>query len=281
MQRRAKLTTIAKFKSGLASADGLASLKNDLIIYEFPLNERMRTFIRLEHLFAQVSYFSQGTSEWDSRAAVQALLEAFTIISRSDVRAELLKELERHAKVLARLARSQRIDRGKLQAIVDKIDFLSHRLREVNSKLGVQMLECGLFKSILQRSAIPGGTCCFDLPGYHFWLQQPAVHRQQDLSLWLEPLLPVEEGIAFVLDTIRQSALPSQEQAQAGFFQQNLDHSLPFQMIRVGLARDLPYYAEISGGKHRFTVRFMELEFLEKPKQTNSDVSFQLTRCLF
>lgn len=256
-------------------------MKNGLIIYEFPLNERMRTFIRLEHLFAQISYFAQGTSEWDSRMAVQALLDAFTIFSRSDVRSELLKELERHYKVLARLARSQGIDREKLQTIIDKIGFLSQQLREVNSKFGAQLLDCGLFKSIVQRSAIPGGTCCFDLPGYHFWLQQPAAHRQQDLSLWLEPLIPVEESITFVLDTIRQSALPSQEYAQAGFFQQNLDRSLPFQMIRIGLERDLPYYAEISGGKHRFTVRFMELEFLEKSKQTSADVPFQLTCCLF
>lgn len=241
----------------------------------------MRTFIRLEHLFAQVGHFIKGSSEWDSRAAVQALLDALTIYSRSDVRSELLKELERHHKVLARIARSQGIDREKLQATVDKIDLLRHRIREVNGKLGAQLVECGLFKSILQRSAIPGGTCCFDLPGYHYWLQQPPAHRQQDLSLWLEPLMPIEEGIVFVLDTIRKSALPSQEYAQAGFFQQSLDRSLPFQMIRISLDRSLPYFAEISGGKHRFTIRFLELEFLEKPRQTNANVPFRLTRCLF
>lgn len=281
MQKGAKLNTISSQVLIFVSADGLSSLKNGLIIYEFPLNERMRTFIRLEHLFAQISHFAQSTSEWDSRAAVQALLDALTIFSRSDVRSELLKELERHHKVLARIARSQGIDREKLQATVDKIDFLRSRVREVNGKLGAQLLDCGLFKSIVQRSAIPGGTCCFDLPGYHYWLQQPAAHRQQDLSLWLEPLMPVEESISFVLNTIRQSVLPGQEYAQAGFFQQNLDRSLPFQMIRIGLDRSLPYYAEISGGKHRFTIRFMELEFLEKPRQTSSDVPFQLTRCLF
>lgn len=280
MQKEIKLTTINSLSS-FATQNGLPSLENSLIIYEFPLNERMRTFIRLEHLFAQISYFVKGTSEWESRAAVQALLDAFTIFSRSDVRSELLKELERHYKVLARLARSQGIDREKLQAIVDRINLLTERLREVNSKLGVHLLDCSLFKSIVQRGAIPGGTCCFDLPGYHFWLQQPPAHRQQDLSLWLESLLPVEEAIVFVLDTIRKSALPSQEYARAGFFQQNLDRSLPFQIIRIGLDRSLPYYAEISGGKHRFTIRFMELDFVEKSRQTHFDVPFQLTRCLF
>lgn len=254
---------------------------NELIIYEFPLNERIRTFIRLDQLFQQIRHFAQGDSEWDSRAAVGGLLDILTIFSRTDVRSELLKELERHYKVLARLARSQGIDREKLQLVMEQIDVLSQRLRGIDGKLGTQLSGNGLFKSIAQRSVIPGGTCCFDLPGYHYWLQQPVPRRQQDLNLWLEPFVPVQRSIGFALNTIRHSALPTKEHAQAGFFQQNLDRSLPFQMIRVGLDRDQPYYAEISGGKHRVTIRFMEPEFKERSKQTDVDVPFQLTRCLF
>ncbi len=251
------------------------------MIYEFPLNERIRTLIRLEQLFSQIEHFAQGTSEWDSRAAVGGLLDIVTIFSRSDVRSELLKELERHHQVLARLARNQSTDQEKLQQFVDRIESLSQQIRGINGKLGTQLLDCGLFKSILQRSSIPGGTCCFDLPGYHYWLQQPASHRREDISFWTEPFLPVQKGVDFILNTIRHSNLPSEESAQAGFFQQNLDRSLPFQMIRIGVDSQLPYYAEISGGKHRFTIRFMEPEFLEKAKQANADIPFQLTRCLF
>jgi len=254
---------------------------NDQIIYEFPLNERIRTFIRLEQLFLQIHHFSEGETEWDSRAAIEGLLDVLIIFSRSDIRSELLKELERHHKVLARVARNQRIDRDKLRSMVDRIDDLSQRLRDIDGKLGTQLSTDGLFKSISQRSAIPGGTCSFDLPGYHYWLQQPVAQRRENLTAWLAPLSPVQESIRFVLDTIRHSALPTQERAQAGFFQQNLDRSLPFQLIRVALDRSQPFYAEISGGRHRFTIRFMEPDFTERSKQTDRDVPFQLTRCLF
>ncbi len=254
---------------------------NGHVTYEFPLNERMRTFIRLEQLFRHLHHFARGASEYDSRAAVDGLLDILAIFSRNDIRSELLKELERHYKVLARIARSQGIDRDKLASVVFRIDTLSERLRGINGKLSAQLDSNGLFKSIAQRSAIPGGTCNFDLPGYHYWLQQPADRRQADLDAWIAPFNPIREALGFVLDTIRHSALPTQELAQAGFFQQNLDRSLPYQMLRVSLAADLPVFAEISGGKHRFTIRFMEPAFEDRPRQTETDVPFQLTRCLF
>lgn len=254
---------------------------NGQIIYEFPLNERIRTFIRLEKLFQQISHFVKGESEWDSRAAIEGLLDTMTIFSRSDIRSELLKELERHYKVLARLARSHGIDREKLQEVVDQIDELSQRLRDINGKLGNQLTNDGLFKSIAQRSAIPGGTCSFDLPYYHYWLQRPVDDRQLDLNQWLAPFQPIREGIDFVLGTIRHSAVPQESVAKAGFFQENLDKTLPFQLIRIGLDSDQPYFAEISGGKHRFTIRFLTLEPEGRSRQSTSDVPFHLSRCQF
>ncbi len=254
---------------------------NGHIIYEFPLNERIRTFIRLEKLFQQVSHFSKGASEWDSRASIESLLDILTIFSRSDIRSELLKELERHYKVLARLARSHGIDREKLQEVIDEIDALSQQLRDINGKLGSQLSSDGLFKSIAQRSTIPGGTCSFDLPYYHYWLQRPVSERQQDLNLWVEPFLAVMKVIDFILDTIRHSALPEEAVAQAGFFQENLDKALPYQLIRIGLAADQPYFAEVSGGKHRFSIRFLELLQDSKVQQATDNIPFLLTKCQF
>lgn len=229
----------------------------------------------------QIEHFLQGDSIWESRAAVESLLDVITIFGRNDIRSELLKELERHQKALTRLARSQGIDTDKVQGMMDEIEDLSHQLRETNGKFASHLAGHGLFKNIAQRSAIPGGTCSFDLPGYHHWLQQPANHRKQDFKMWLAPFAIIRTSIGFALNTLRQSALSTQETALAGFFQQNLDQSLPFQLIRVGLERRSPFYAEISGGKHRFSIRFMEPSMIDKAKQTSEDVEFQLTRCIF
>ena len=52
-------------------------------------------------------------------------------------------------------------------------------------------------------------------------------------------------------------------------------------MIRVSIDVDGLVFPEISAGKHRFTVRFMELENTEdRPVQTTRDIPFQLSCCV-
>ena len=89
-------------------------MKNQ-ITYEFPLNERIRVFIRLEQLFQQFSHFLSGLTVFDKRAAINALLDIMTIFRRNDLKSEILKELDRHSKVLNKFADSQNVDSKKLE----------------------------------------------------------------------------------------------------------------------------------------------------------------------
>lgn len=253
---------------------------NDLVLYEFPLNERIRVFMRLEQLFQQIDHFLRGNSIWESRAVISSLLEILTIFSRNDLKSEILKEVERHAGVLNKMASNQKIDRSKLEKILSKLNAIGDELYATPGKIGYSLMENELFKCISQRSSIPGGTCAFDLPVYHYWLQQEEAQRKQDLENWLRPFETIRTAVDLLLNFIRQSGAPSVEQGQAGFFQKTLDHSLPFQLLRVGLKRSQPYFAEISGGKHRFTIRFMTSVASERPAQSDEDVSFQLTCCI-
>lgn len=254
---------------------------NDLVLYEFPLNERIRLFMRLEQLFFQIDHFMKGHTIWESRAVVSTLLEILAIFSRNDLKSEILKEVDRHSVVLNKMASNPKIDSTKLERILAKLNAIGEELYSSPSKIGHGLMENDLFKSISQRSSIPGGTCAFDLPAYHFWLQQDQDAREQDLLQWMQPFDTIRSTINLLLNFIRQSANPVLEHGQSGFFQKNLDHSQPFQLLRVGLKRNQPYFAEISGGKHRFTVRFMVSNAGERPAQTEDDVDFQLTCCLF
>lgn len=253
---------------------------SDSIIYEFPLNERIRVFMRLEQLFQQLDHFMAGDSVWDSRAVISTLLDVLTLFSRNDLKSETLKELDRHAAVLTRMAHNQDIDHAKLDKVLTKLDKLSKELYAVPGKLGLSLMENELFKSISQRSTIPGGTCSFDLPAFHYWLKLDDHTRRHDLESWLEPFRLIRSAIDILLNFIRTSAAPTEEHATGGFFQKSLDHTLPFQLLRVGVKRSQPYFAEISGGKHRFTVRFMIPDTVERPTQCQDDVTFELTCCL-
>ncbi len=252
------------------------------VIYEFPLNERIRVFIRLEQLFQQFGHFSAGLTIADKRAAISVLLDIMSIFRRNDLKSEILKELDRHNKVLNKFADSQNVDPKHLEGILEKISLTSKKLYANSGKIGIEIMESDLFQSIAQRSSIPGGTCSFDLPEYHFWLEQDEQTRLKDLERWSMPFDEIRSAIALILDFIRNSHAPSEELAEAGFFQIALDKNLPYQLIRVSLDNSLPCFAEISGGKHRCTIRFMVPSSDEqRPTQSTGDIPFFLTRCLF
>lgn len=253
---------------------------NTQTTYEFPLNERIRVFMRLEQLFQQISHFMAGNSVFDKRAAIDTLLDILTIFSRSDLKSELIKELDRHAKVLGMLSNSQDVDNRKLQAILLELNQASRNLYNASGKVGASVMESGLFQSISQRSTIPGGTCSFDLPAFHYWLEQDQADQQKDFQQWTQPFADIRTAIDLILGFIRQSSVPKQEIAQAGFFQLALDKTHPVQLLRVGVPAAVGCFAEISGGKHRFSIRFMIPSNDEnRPTQTSADISFSLSRC--
>ena len=68
--------------------------------------------------------------------------------------------------------------------------------------------------------------------------------------------------------------------ATGGFYQQTLDTNLPYQLIRVLVERRQDVFAEISGGKHRFSIRFIDCRDWQHPKQADHDVPFTLRTCL-
>lgn len=255
---------------------------NTTITYEFPLNERIRVFIRLEQLFQQFSHFLTGETVADKRAAINALLDIMTIFRRNDLKSEILKELDRHANVLNKIAHNQSVDTQKLEELLNKLNQTSKKLYATSGKIGTQVMESDLFQSIAQRSSIPGGTCSFDLPEFHYWLEQDEATRLKDLEHWSSPFSDIRIAIDLILNFIRNCSSPTQEVAEAGFFQFSLDSTQSHQLLKISLDKSIRCFAEISGGKHRCTIRFMVPSSDNKrPSQSPDDIAFTLTRCLF
>lgn len=255
---------------------------NTSITYEFPLNERIRVFIRLEQLFLQLNHFKAGTTVTDKRAAIGVLLDIMSIIRRNDLKSEILKELDRNAKTLKKLTLNENIDRHKLQDILGELAQISKKLYDTTGKIGIHVMESDLFQCIVQRSSIPGGTCSFDLPEYHYWLEQDEEIRQRDLKQWSAPFSEIETAINLILNLIRHSSTPTQEIADAGFYQFTLDRSHAYQMLKVDIDKTLACFAEISGGKHRCSIRFMmPPEADKRPTQSPNNIPFALTCCVF
>jgi cell division protein ZapD len=249
--------------------------------YEQPLNERIRLLLRLEFLFEKVIQTASGQSVWDSRTALQGLSEILSLTGRNEVRSELLKELERHAASLGRLRQSPGVDTDVLDTVLQDIAQAVNNLRGQDN-LALEAVRRNDFLSALrQRSGIPGGTCQFDLPALHYWLQQDSTVRAYHLTQWLEPLQPMQEAVNLILGLIRDSALPRQAVAVRGFFQQTLNSTAPNQLVRVILSSEQGVFPEISGGRHRVSIRFMEQpDPNQRAGQSTEDIDFWLVCCV-
>jgi len=252
---------------------------SDTIFYEQPLNERMRSFLRLEHLFKQAAYTLRGYSIWDSRSTLTSITSILDILTRNDLKTELLKELERQEKTLSVLSDLPGVDKEQLNNILKQIETSQQNILNFEGQLGQNIREHELLNSLRQRSSIIGGTCDFDIPYLHYWLQQPPEYRIEKLEDWLEKLEIISHPISLILDITRESSSPKNVTAEKGFYQQNIDSNAPVQLIRVGLNNDSEYFPEISAGKQRFSIRFMLQQDGKRPIQYSDDLSFQLICC--
>ena len=252
---------------------------SDTIFYEQPLNERMRSFLRLEHLFKQAAYTLRGYSIWDSRSTLTSITSILDILARNDLKTELLKELERQEKTLSALSDLPGVDKEQLNNILKQIETSQQNIHNFEGQLGQNIRDHELLNSLRQRSSIIGGTCDFDIPYLHYWLQQPPEYRIEKLEEWLEKLEIISHPISLILDITRESSSPINVTAEKGFYQQNIDSNAPVQLIRVGLNNDSEYFPEISAGKQRFSIRFMLQQDEKRPVQSSDDLNFQLICC--
>ena len=249
-------------------------------VYEQPLNERIRSCLRLEHLFTTVESGLAGQSEWHARSAVIGMLDITDLVSRTDIKGELIKELERHHVKIAGLQGKPGVDENALATTLKTLEPIIVKLKANECQPGATIRADELINQVKQRVAIPGGTCNFDLPAFHHWLSKPIETRRHHLEIWLADLLIVHDAVHQILEILRESSRPRRISIEGGLHQQQLDGATPCQLVRLFLSDNLAIFPEISGGKHRFVVRFFrQPDTAGRPVQALEAISFELQCC--
>ena len=257
-----------------------AGTESRLIAFEQPLNERMRSFLRVEFLHGQALLHARHEAAYGARAAISSLLEILTITSRGDIRADALKELDRHTVRLGQYRQTPGVDRERLARLLGQVDAIRLALAETGKNFLAPLRESEFLNAIRHRSAIPGGTCMFDLPDYGYWLQLPGAERGRQLKVWLDLLKPICDAIDQILWLTREASTPSRQVAQSGLYNLTLTKEDNHDLVRVLVPQGSGLYPEISAGQHRFTVRFAEWQGPEtRARQIASDVPFFLALC--
>ena len=172
------------------------------------------------------------------------------------------------------------VDGKRLDALIGNLMISRSEIDAAGSGFLQPLKDSEFLNAIKHRSAIPGGTCEFDLPEYSHWLRQPFSRRQQDLSGWLTLIRPVCDAVVELLWLIRESAQPHEKVAINGMYQHRMQKDLSCKLLKVTLPDDSLLFPEISGSQHRFTIRFLEWSSIgNRAVQTGHDVTFHISVC--
>ncbi len=250
-------------------------------VYEQPLNERVRTFLKLETLASRLKFFSKQSNEWCAYNALLVILEITALIERSDIKQEVMKELERQQAILKVLSAHKDVNKSSLEAILSQLYQATQSVHEIKGKMGEHVKSVDFLLALKQRTTIPGGSCDFDLPELHHWLGHKAKERHVDIARWSAPYLKLNLIIDLLLKVIRDSGHSSIVSAQSGFYQENLDSQQANQLLRISIPKTEPYYPEISAGKQRFSIRLLVKNDPDKlASQIKEDINIKLIRCV-
>lgn len=249
-----------------------------MIHYEYPLNERVRTLLRLEDLFDRYGAYVAETSVHAHHAALLTLFELAEIAARIELKTDLMQELERQRNTLAALANQPGVDSDTLHAVLDAIGRALDGLHSLPGKAGQHLRENDWLATIKQRAGIPGGMCEFDLPAYHHWRHRPPEERIRALSGWITPFVPIRAALGIVLQLLRESGVPEQVHATQGSYQRMLESKNP-QLVRLSLDSDLPCVPEIAANKYMLNVRFLNAEAELAKSCSELEIDFRITFC--
>ncbi|WP_337880180.1 cell division protein ZapD [Rheinheimera sp.] len=245
------------------------------VLYEHPLNEKVRTYLRVEYLFAQVKQFLPLETQWQQQGFFTALFALIEVLDRNDVRPDLIKDIERCEASLVNWSRHPQISDDALQQVLQKAVRLQSELLR-GSKFANCLKEDKFLSPLRQRFFIPGGTCPFDLPQLQYWSEQAHRIRQQQANDWLDQLRLVESAITYVLSFLRERGQFHSLVAENGFMQNNTEQ---FELLRIQYDSQAGCYPTISGNKYRYAIRFMQLCDALGRTTIDKNVSFELACC--
>ena len=250
-----------------------------MILYEYPFNERIRTYLRLEHLFKRLGVLVPREHALDHHYALSTIFFLFDVAARADLKSDVLKDLEKHKAHLNAYRDSPSIDRSVLDGVVSQLDQCYQTLNASVGKAGQSLTENDWLMGVRSRAGIPGGTCEFDLPAYYAWQHAAPQQRQHDLAQWAGTLAPLAEAIYLLLKLLRDSGTPQMVMASAGQFQQPLPQGRSFQLLRLKIDEALGLIPEISGNRLMVSVRLMRQGEDHRLHSGAEDAELELTLC--
>lgn len=253
-----------------------------MLVYEYPLNESIRVYLRLEYLLLQMRAFINSSNPTDHHAALVVIFQILELTSRNDLRGDLLRDLKRQSQSIQIFKNSPDINQAVLDETLQQIEEAIDTQGSQLGRMGQSLVEDEWLSTIRNRVLIPGGTCSFDLPSYAAWLNLPAKERHTNLLDWIETFSTYEHNLMLLLRLTRSSVVRKKTKTINKMYQQALPSDKVYQYAAVYLPEGSRIYPLISGTRMMLAIRFQNLTNITSPVASiqglvvDEDLEFEL-----
>ncbi|MGK2889786.1 MAG: cell division protein ZapD [Candidatus Malihini olakiniferum] len=244
-----------------------------MLLFKYPLNEKTRTWLRLEALLQQLHEHHSWSDTGSALAFSRAIVDLLDVLERGDIRTELLKELERQQQKLLQWSDVPGVGHDRIHVLRQRLKQLAAVLMST-PRMEQFLREDKLIGMVRQHLIIPSGCCSFGVPTLHLWLHQPQSKKQHVIDTCLHSLSPLKNSLDQVLELIHHSGVFRVQTSLNGFFQ---DNAVDTDLIRLQLAIEYQLYPQVSSHKSHYAIGFLPLD--SENEQVPARLSFELACC--
>lgn len=257
--------------------DPLEKDRKSATIYEIPLSNRMRHFLRYEYLVDQIEIRLASPHDYVAIDILRLLHNLIEINTNNDMRSEIMQHLNWQYQQLRQLEDQPQVDTTHLRK---KMEEKRQVLTEVE-KLSIPITMYHnhyLLSTTKSRLNITGGLANFHLPMFATWATLPREYQQADLNKWYAPFKALYKGIQNILSMTRGSQEFKAYQSETGYYIEDFSPPRNYQMIRISVDRDI--FPRVSVSPSRLIIYFFHAtNFEERPLQVKATIRFEMACC--
>ena len=252
----------------------------EYIIYEQPVAENIRNFLKCEYLFEKFNSALLQEDLWGVKSSISTLLEISDFIMRINLKIELLKDLEKCLYYFKNLTNNSDVNAMELDDFISKIEKTIDMLHNINRNPSKLIADNDFLMQINNKIHIPAGDNFFDMPSYLNFLSSSKSSILEHINIWYEPFSPLILASKLILEARRNTADFVSYTSSKSYFEKKLDKNSRVDLVRIKLLKTNNIYPIISVNRQNINIIFKTSNgknILSKPITEDSEFSLSLS----
>ena len=254
---------------------------NEHIIYEQPVAENVRNFLKCEYLYEKYTHALSQADIWSIRSSIVTLIEISDFVLRINLKVELLKELEKSKVYIDILRKNNLIDILKYDLYHEKISECLSKLNDIENNPSKTVLDNDFLMQIKNKLYIPGGDNFFDNPTYLNFLVSNKSNIFDNINKWYYPFKYLFVASELILSIKRNNTKFEKCTSDISFYEKRLDSNVRIDLVRIRLKKNINIYPDISVNRKNINIIFkysFGSKILSKAVENNVDFEISLPR---